>query len=158
MSMFYFAIVATSISAHITVESSQAQAKTVKKQAFFEAVEDRKQAAQEMEVAAENARRKQGENRRILAALRAESAASGFQMTGTPLAVFGDTAMQLERDILDMSFEAENRRRNILTGAENRTWEAEQQASGIINSGIGSALGTAASGTTGAFKSKGYLG
>ena len=157
MSMFYIGIVMTSISAHIQVESSRGAAKAAEKTAAYNANEKRKQAVQEMAVAGENARRKQGENQRLLAQLRSASAASGMTMEGSPLAVFGDTALQLERDILDLSFDAENRRRALLAGAALDETEGANQASALRTQGLASAAGTVASGAVSAGNAAGWF-
>lgn len=154
----------TAISTDITVRSTRAAAKATEKAAVLNANEKRIQAQQAMEVAAENARRKQTENRRQLAAVRAATAANGFQMEGTPLAVFGDTALQLEQQILDISFDAENRRRALLAGAEMDVWEGASKASALRSeatasaiSGMASAAGSYVS-ASGSIGSSPYLG
>lgn len=137
---FGISMAITAISTDITVRSSRAAAKATEKAAVLNANEKRIQARQAVEVAAENARRKQTENRRHLAAVRAATAASGFQMEGTPLAVFGDTALQLEQEILDISYDAETRRRALLAGAEMDVWEGASKASALRSEATASAL------------------
>lgn len=158
MSMLYVSIVLTSISAHIQVESSRAAAKATEKAAVLNAKEKQIQAKQTMEVAAENARRKQEDNRRQLAAVRAANAANGFQMEGTPLAVFGETALQLEQDILDISFEAENRRRALIAGAQMDVWDGANRAAALRTEGYAAAVSTAASGAGGYLSAAGSVG
>lgn len=157
MSMLYVSIVLTSISAHIQVESSRAAAKATEKAAALNAKEKQIQAKQVMEVASENARRKQEENRRQLAAVRAANAANGFQMEGTPLAVFGETALQLERDILDISFEAESQRRALLAGAQTDVWEGANQSAALQNQATASAISSAAGATGGYLSASGSV-
>lgn len=161
---FGISMAMTAISTDITVRSSRAAAKATAKAAVLNANEKRIQARQAMEVAAENARRKQTENRRHLAAVRAATAANGFQMEGTPLAVFGDTALQLEQQILDISFDAENRRRALLAGAEIDVWDGANKASALRSQatasavqGVASAAGSYVS-ASGSIGSSSYLG
>ncbi|QJE99134.1 hypothetical protein [Luteolibacter luteus] len=137
---FGISMAMTAISTDITVRSSRAAAKATEKAAFLNANEKRIQAQQAMDVAAENARRKQTENRRQLAAVRAATAANGFQMEGTPLAVLGDTALQLEQEILDISYDAETRRRALLAGAEMDIWEGANKASALRTEATASAV------------------
>ena len=90
--------------------------------------------------AAENARRKQRENARILGAQRAAIAQSGFAMEGSPLAVLGESAMTLQRDLLDMGYEAANRARALQAQAGMSLWEGSAQASAMNTSAAGSAM------------------
>ena len=89
-------------------------------------------------VAAENARRKQRENARILGAQRAAIAQSGFAMEGSPLAVLGESAMTLQRDILDMGYDAANRSRALQAQSGMSLWEGSTQASAMRTSAAGS--------------------
>lgn len=124
----------------------------------------RAQAAQESEVTAENMRRKQAENARIIGLQREAIAASGLTPTGTPLAVLGETVMRLERDLMDLSFAANNRVRSYYAGAAN----AENQGRLAYSQGMaeGSAMRTAsyagllqgaASAATGYGDARGFL-
>ncbi len=125
---------------------------------FYNAALARQQAGQEQAVGAENARRKARENARMIAQQRAALAKSGLQMEGTPLAVLGETAMMLERDIMDMGFEAENRLRNLLAGADLSVWEGKQQRKAGMLGSVGTAIGGLAGTTEGYAKAKGLWG
>lgn len=149
----------TAISTDVTVRSQKAAAKTAQQTAALNAREKRQQAMQEIEVAGENARRKTRENRRIIAANIAANAANGLQMEGTPLAVLGETAMQLERDILDISFDAQSRQRALLRGASMDIWSGSAEAAALNNKATASAISGMASAASGAGKATGqYLG
>lgn len=155
---FGITMATTAISTDIQVRSSRRAAKAAQQTAMIEAKEDRRQANQEIEVAAENARRKQRENQRQLAAIRATNAASGFQMEGTPLAIFGETAQQLERDILDLTFQAESRARAYLAGAGMAEWEGGQQAAALNTQATTAAISGISSAAGSGMKVTGYLG
>jgi len=148
----------TAISTDMQVRASKKQAKVANQTAILEAKENRAQAQQAMDVAGENARRKQRENMRHLAAIRSSNAKSGFQMEGTPLAVFGESALQLEREILDMSFQAENRYRALIAGADTAIWEGAQQASALQSQAITAAISGGASAADSGAQVTGYLG
>lgn len=157
MSMFWFGVIVVSVGADLSMHASKSAANAAQKTASINANEKKKAAAQEVTVASENARRKERENQRILASLRATTAANGMQMEGSPLAVFGDTAEQLQRDILDLSFEAENRRRALLVGAQLDTVEGANIAAGMRNEATASGVSSVSGMVVGGAKAGGYL-
>lgn len=107
------------------------QAAAAKQTANYNAQLQRQQAAQENEISAENIRRKTRDNNRMLAEVRASTAGRGLAMTGTPLAVLGETAMMLEREIMDASYQASTRYQSLAQGARMTLWEGSQQAKAI---------------------------
>lgn len=133
------------------------QAAAAKATANYNAEIQRRQATQENQVAAENIRRKTRENNRMLAQVRANTAAKGLAATGSPLAVLGDTAMMLEREIMDMSFEASNRYQSLAQGAQMTLYEGNTAASAIKTSATAGLLRGAASVGTGLAEAKGWF-
>jgi hypothetical protein len=97
----------------------------------------KQQVGHESEVVAENARRKARESAQIVGLQREAIAASGMAPSGSPLAVLGETVMTLERDIMDMGYEAAMRARQLHAQAAMGQWEARQAAgaSGIAQVG-----------------------
>ncbi len=120
------------------------QAAAAKQTANYNAQLQRQQAAQENEISAENIRRKTRDNNRMLAEVRASTAGRGLAMTGTPLAVLGETAMMLEREIMDASYQASTRYQSLAQGAKMTLWEGSQQASALKTQAIGGLLKGAA--------------
>jgi hypothetical protein len=104
------------------------QAAAAKQTANYNAELQRRQATQENMISAENIRRKTRDNNRMLAEVRASTAGRGLAMTGTPLAVLGETAMMLEREIMDASYQASTRYQSLAQGAKMTIWEGNQQA------------------------------
>jgi hypothetical protein len=125
--------------------------------AKYNAQIQRSQAVQETEVAKENARRKQRENSQIIGRQRAMLAQSGLAMEGTPLAVLGETAMTLQRDILDLGYDAATRARALKAGASMSIWEGKQQASAMKTASVGTAISGVTSATTGYLTATGKI-
>lgn len=115
------------------------------------------QAAQVTTVAAENARRKTRENARIIGAQRAAIGASGLAMAGTPLAVLGETSMMLQRDILDIGFDAANQSRNLQAAAKMSIYEGKTQASALRTSAVATGFSGVSSAVTSASAAKGLF-
>lgn len=115
------------------------------------------QAKQETAVAAENARRKARENARIIGAQRAALAEAGLAMEGTPLAVLGETAATLQRDILDLGYTAASRSRSLMAGANLSAWQGRSQASAMRTNAISTGISGAASGTSGFLSASGRI-
>jgi hypothetical protein len=123
--------VATGVGTFMAYRGQQAAADAAQKTADYNAQLQRTQAGQEMEVAEENARRKARENARLLGRQRAVVAQSGLAMEGTPLAILGETATMLQRDIMDMGYSAQQRVRALQAGANMSLWEGRNQASAL---------------------------
>ena len=128
----------------------QQQAKAAESTAKYNADVARDQASRENLVNAENMRRKTRDNNRLLAQVRASTAAKGLASEGTPLAVLGDAAMTLERDINDLSYEASTRYQSLAQGAKMSIWEGKQTASALRTESYGTLL-------SGGAKASGYL-
>jgi hypothetical protein len=141
----------------VSVYGQREAAKAAEATAKYNAGLARSQADQSNAVAAENMRRKQRENSQLLAAQRSALAARGLQMEGTPLAILGESGMMLERDILDMGFEASSRARSLMASAEMGLWEGRQQAGAMRMQSLATGLSGAAQTGTNFAKAKGYL-
>ena len=123
--------ITSGIGTYMSYQGQRAAADQADQTAKYNAQLQRTQAAQEMEVGAENARRKARENARLLGRQRAMTAASGLAMEGTPLAILGETATMLQRDINDMGYAALQRTRALQAGATMSLWEGQNQASAM---------------------------
>jgi len=160
MSMFYVGIASVVVSVAGTAVSVYAQnqaADAAETTAMLNANEQKKQANREAEVAAENARRAEREKTRYLASQRAQLAASGLAMEGTPLAVLGDTAQALELQILDLGSEAANRMRALRQGAALSLYEGKSQASALRTQSIATGLDGLSSAAGGYLKASGSV-
>ena len=137
--------IAGAVGTYVSVQGQRTAADAAKKTAAYNASVQRTQAAQEMEVAKENARRKARENARLLGRQRALAASSGLVMEGTPLAILGETATILQRDIMDIGYEAQMRSRSLQAGASMSLWEGKQQSSAMKTQALTTGLQGAAS-------------
>ena len=148
--------VATGIGTYLSVQGQRSAADAAEKTAQYNAQVQRTQAAQEMEVAKENARRKARENARLLGRQRALVAQSGLVMEGTPLAILGESATILQRDIMDMGYEAQMRSRSLQAGASMSLWEGKQQSSAMKTQALTTGIQGASSIASGYLNYKGY--
>ena len=158
MSMMYIGIASAVISAagtYVSVQGQRAAADAAEKTADYNAKIQRDQAMQENAAAAENARRKQRENARIIGRQRAIIAQSGLAMEGTPLAVLGETASMLQRDILDMGYDAQNKVNSLQAGANMSLWQGRNQASALRTEALTTGLAGVASMGSGYMKATG---
>ena len=160
MSMFYIGVATVVISAvgtGVSMKASADAADAAENVAMLNANEQKKQANREAEVAAENARRAEREKTRYLASQRAQLAASGLAMEGTPLAVLGDTAQALELQILDLGSEAATRMRALRQGAALSLYEGKSQASALRTQSIATGLDGLSSAAGGYLKASGSV-
>ena len=141
----------------VAVKGQMNAAKGAENTAKYNSKIQKQQAAQATTVAAENARRKTRENARIIGAQRAAIGASGLAMSGTPLAVLGETSMMLQRDILDIGFDAANQSRNLQAAAKMSIYEGKSQASALRTNAVATGLSGVSSAATGYGEAKGYL-
>lgn len=135
----------------------QKQAKAAESTAKYNASIQRDQATRENAVSAENLRRKTRENNQRLAEVRASTASKGLAMAGSPLAVLGESAFMLEREINDLSFEASTRYQSVAQGAKMTLWEGKQTASAIRTQATASLVGGAAKVTSGYLQASGKV-
>ena len=94
------------ISTGVSVASSVSKSRTAKAAGKFNAAKLRNDAMQKEAIGRLNITRQRAVNERYLSTMRAKFAAAGVQLQGSPLAVLGSTAGQLETDIADMAFSA----------------------------------------------------
>lgn len=151
-------VVATGVGTYMSVQGQRAAADAAEKTADYNAKIQRDQAKQEGEAAAENARRKARENARIIGRQRAIIAQSGLAMEGTPLAVLGETTSMLQRDILDMGYEASNRMRSLQASANMGLWQGKNQAGALRTEALTTGLAGVSSMATGYMNAAGTIG
>jgi hypothetical protein len=147
------AIVGTGVSIYGQRQAASAAEATGK----YNAKLQRDQAVQTNLANAENARRKTRDNARVLGAQRAALAQSGLSMEGTPLAVLGETAMTLQRDILDMGYDAATKARALQAGANLSLYEGKSQASALRTSSVATGLSGVSSAAMGYGEAKGLF-
>ena len=141
----------------VAVKGQMNAATAAENTAKYNAKLQNQQATQTNLVAAENARRKTRENARIIGAQRAAIGASGLAMAGTPLAVLGETAMMLQRDILDIGFDSANQSRNLRAAANLSIYEGKSNASALKTSALATGISGVASAATGYGQAKGLF-
>ena len=139
----------------VAVYGQLQQAQAAEYTAEYNADVARQQAVHETEVSNENARRKNRENAQIIGLQREAMSASGLAPAGTPLAILGESVMTLQRDILDIGYEAASRASQLRSGAEMALWEGKTTAGSLRTGAIASAITGAASATTGFLSASG---
>lgn len=149
--------ITTGIGTYMTVQGQNAAADAADTTAKYNAKIQTDQAVQENAVAAENARRKARENSRIIGKQRAIIAQSGLAMEGTPLATLGETASMLQRDILDMGYDASSRVRSLQASANMGLWQGRQQSAALRSEALTSGLSGVAGMTTGYLNATGKI-
>lgn len=148
--------VVSAVGTGISVYGQQQAAKAVEYTADYNADLARQQAMHETEVANENARRKTRENARIMGLQREAIAASGLVVAGTPLAILGESVMTLQRDIMDMGYEAAARANQLQSAAAMGLSEARNTAGAMRTAALGTQISGDASAAGGFLKAKGY--
>jgi hypothetical protein len=139
----------------MAVYGQQQAAKGAEYTAEYNAKLATQQAGHETEVSAENARRKTRENAQIIGLQRDAIAASGLAPTGTPLAILGDSVTTLQRDIMDMGYEAAARANQLHSAAAMSLTEGRNTATGLRTQSYATGLQGVASATSGFLKAKG---
>jgi len=122
---------ASGVGTYMSVQGQRNAADAAEKTGKYNAKIQRDQAMRENQSAAENVRRKTRENARIIGRQRAAIAQSGLAMEGTPLAMLGEASSMLQRDILDMSYDAQNRVTSLQSSANMGLWASKNQASAM---------------------------
>lgn len=137
------ALVVSAVGAGVSYYGSQQQAKATERVAEYNAkVQENAAIQQDMEMR-EQISRTRRENKRLLASQRAGVAASGIELTGSPLEVLGANAANLELQAQDMARQATL---GVMQGqAQSRAtiWEGKQQAAGIRMGAAGTLLSDA---------------
>lgn len=148
--------VATGVGTYISMQGQKNAAIGVEKTAKYNAKIQRDQGMRENEAAAENVRRKTRENARILGRQRAAIAQSGLAMEGTPLAMLGETSSMLQRDILDMGYDAQNRVNSLQSSASMGLWAGKNQANALRTDALTTGLAGVATASSGLLNSTGW--
>lgn len=146
--LLFTSLAASAAGTGVAVYGQRQQAKAAEATAKYNAQIQSNQALHERQVASENARRATAEMRRQLATVRAATAGRGLAMTGTPLAILGDTATRLELEVLDLTSQADSRARALISRADMSLWEGRRQAGALRTSSIGSGFAGVASATS----------
>lgn len=131
---------ATGIGTFVSVMGQRSAASAANQAAQYNAQIQRDQALREGQAAAENSRRKARENARLIGQQRAVIAQSGLAMEGTPLAVLGETSSMLQRDILDIGYDAANKANTLQASASMSLWQGRNQASALRTDAVTSGL------------------
>lgn len=137
------AIVVSAAGSYMSYKGSMAQAKATERVAVYNAKVQENQAIQEDMEMREQISRQRRENKRLLASQRAGVAASGIELTGSPLEVLGANAASLELRAQD---QARQSTLGLMRGqAQSRAtvWQGKQQATGIRTQAYGTALSDA---------------
>ena len=137
------ALVVSAVGAGVSYYGSQQQAKATERVAKYNAkVQENEAIQQDMEMR-EQISRTRRENKRLLASQRAGVAASGIEMTGSPLEVLGANAANLELRAQDMARQSTLGVMRGQTQAKATIWEGNQQAKGIRTQAAGTLLSDA---------------
>ena len=137
------ALAVTAVGAGVSYSGSQQQAKATKQTAAYNAkVQENEAIQQDMEMR-EQISRTRRENKRLLASQRAGVAASGIEMTGSPLEVLGANAANLELRAQDMARQSTLGVMRGQTQAKATIWEGNQTAAGIRLGAAGTLLSDA---------------
>ena len=137
------ALVVSAVGAGVSYYGSQQQAKATKQVAAYNAkVQENEAIQQDMEMR-EQISRTRHENKRLLASQRAGTAASGIELTGSPLEVLGANAANLELKNQDMGRAASLGLMRGKAQAKATIWEGKQTAAGIRTQAAGTLLSDA---------------
>lgn len=137
------ALVVSAAGSYISYEGAQDQAKATKQTAAYNAkVQENEAIQQDMEMR-EQISRTRRENKRLLASQRAGVAASGIELSGSPLEVLGANAANLELRAQDMARQATLGVMRGKAQAKATIWEGNQTAAGIKTAAYGTALSDA---------------
>ena len=137
------ALVVSAVGAGVSYYGSQQQAKATERVAKYNAkVQENEAIQQDMEMR-EQINRNRAENKRLLASQRAGTAASGIELTGSPLEVLGANAASLELKNQDMGRAASLRLMQGQSQAKATVWEGNMTAAGIRTQAAGTLLSDA---------------
>ena len=137
------ALVVSAAGAGVSYYGSQQQAKATKQVAAYNAkVQENEAIQQDMEMR-EQISRTRRENKRLLASQRAGVAASGIELSGSPLEILGANAASLELKNQDMGRAASLRLMQGQAQAKATVWEGNMTAAGIRTQAAGTLLSDA---------------
>lgn len=137
------ALVVSAVGAGVSYYGSQQQAKATERTAKYNAKVQENAAIQEDMEMREQINRNRSENKRLLASQRAGTAASGIELTGSPLEILGANAASLELKNQDMGRAASLRLMQGQAQAKATIWEGKQTAAGIRLGAAGTLLSDA---------------
>ena len=148
---FIVSAAATAVSTYASYSAAQTQAKQSELNAKAQANALGAEAQQKAAEAAEAARRKALEQRRFRATQLAEISGQGIQLTGTPLDILANTAVQQQQELSDVAYgrDMEQRSRayqgqNALALGSQQSAAAKSQAGATLLSGASSLVGVGA--------------
>ena len=137
------ALVVSAAGAGLSYKASLDQAKATEKTAKYNAkVQENEAIQQDMEMR-EQISRNRSENKRLLASQRAGVAASGIELSGSPLEILGANAASLELKNQDMGRAASLGLMQGQAQAKATIWEGKQTAAGIRTQAAGTLLSDA---------------
>jgi len=137
------ALVVSAVGAGVSYVGAQQQAKATERIAKYNAkVQENEAIQQDMEMREQIARTRH-ENKRLLASQRSGVAASGIELTGSPLEVLGANAANLELRAQDMARQATLGLMRGQAQAKATIWEGKQTAAGIRTQAAGTLLSDA---------------
>ena len=135
--------IAMAAGAAVSYSGSMQQAKATERTAKYNAKVQENAAIQEDMEMREQISRTRRENKRLLASQRAGVAASGIELSGSPLEVLGANAANLELQAQDMARQATLGLMRGQTQAKATIWEGNQTAKGIRTQAAGTLLSDA---------------
>ena len=137
------ALVVSAAGAGLSYKASLDQAKATEKTAKYNAKVQENAAIQEDMEMREQIARNRSENKRLLASQRAGTAASGIELSGSPLEILGANAASLELKNQDMGRAASLRLMQGQAQAKATVWEGNMTAAGIRTQAAGTLLSDA---------------
>jgi hypothetical protein len=142
---------ATAVSTYASYSAAQTQAKQSELNAKAQANALGAEAQQKAAEAAEAARRKALEQRRFRATQLAEISGQGIQLTGTPLDILANTAVQQQQELSDVAYGRDMEQRSLAYQGQNalalgsqQSAAAKSQAGATLLSGASSLVGVGA--------------
>ena len=137
------ALSVAAVGAGVSYYGAQQQASATEKTAKYNAKVQENAAIQEDMEMREQIARSRSENKRLLASQRAGTAASGIELTGSPLEILGANAANLELKNQDMGRAASLRLMQGQAQAKATVWEGNMTAAGIRTQAAGTLLSDA---------------
>ena len=137
------ALVVSAAGAGLSYKASLDQAEATEKTAKYNAKVTENAAIQEDMEMREQIARNRSENKRLLASQRAGTAASGIELSGSPLEILGANAASLELKNQDMGRAASLRLMQGQAQAKATIWEGKMTAAGIRTQAAGTLLSDA---------------
>lgn len=130
--VFYIYLALAAITTAASTYASYSAAKTAEKQSELNAKAQADalgaEAAQKAAESAEAARRKALEQRRFRATQLAEISGQGIQLTGTPLDILANTAVQQQQELSDVAYGRDLEQRSLAYQGQNALALGSQQS------------------------------